>query len=242
MILEMDAGNSRIKWRIVDDSGRQFCRGAVAEWGESGLHECEGIRLERVRIGSVRSTEANQCLARLLYQELGLRAEFAVPSREFGGLLNGYHDPERLGVDRWLAMLACRKRWPAEDLLIVDSGSAITLDMVSSKGVHWGGYIAPGLRLQLESLARGTMLPGFMAPGSAAQEPGRDTETAVRRGVSRMVSAWIIEEARTRFGGGARVVMTGGDGNGLSEHLQIAGYPNDYVEDLVLDGLQIALP
>ena len=127
-------------------------------------------------------------------------------------------------------------------MLVVDSGSAVTLDIVNSEGLHLGGYIVPGLRLQLEGLARGTTLPGFLSPGSEVWEPGRDTEAAIRRGVSRMLSAWVVEEARTRFDGSARVVVTGGDGRDLSTHLQVAGFPNDFVEDLVLDGLPIALP
>jgi type III pantothenate kinase len=242
MILEVDAGNSRVKWRVVDFAEHQICRGAVAEWSEGLLRNCGGVRLERARIASVRSDLANQFLAKLLEQEFGVYAEFAVSSGELGGVFNGYRIPEKLGVDRWLAMLSACKRWPEEDLLIVDSGSAVTLDIVNREGVHLGGYIVPGLRLQLDSLARGTTLPGFLSPGSEVWEPGRDTEAAIRRGVSRMLSAWVVEEARTRFDGGARVVVTGGDGRDLSKHLQIAGFPNDFVEDLVLDGLQIALP
>lgn len=242
MILEVDAGNSRVKWRVVDPAGLLICRGADADWRKGVLKGCAGLRLVRVRVGSVRPDRANHQLNTFIEQEFSLSAEFAVSSRELGGVVNGYHAPERLGVDRWLAMLAARKRWPADNLLIVDSGSAVTLDIVSNDGAHDGGYIVPGLRLQMESLARGTALPCYDKPGGTAWEPGRDTEAAVRRGVSRMLSAWIMEEARTRLGGSARVVVTGGDGHGLSEHLRLAGFPNDYVEDLVLDGLQIALP
>jgi type III pantothenate kinase len=242
VILEVDAGNSRVKWRVVDIAGRPICRGVDSELRQGMLSKHAGVRPVRARIASVRTDLANRNLVALLEQEFALTVEFAVSSPALGGVINGYRTPESLGVDRWLAILAARKRWPMQDLLVVDSGSAATLDIVSEAGVHHGGYIVPGLRLQLESLARGTALPCFAAPGNEASVPGRDTETAVRSGVVRMLSAWVIEEARTRFRGGARVIVTGGDGPGLAEHLRAAGVPNDFVEDLVLDGLQIALP
>lgn len=242
MILEVDAGNTRVKWRVVDASGRIVCRGVDAELRMGMLDACEDIELARARVCSVRGAVANELLREVLEQEYALSPEFAVSSRELGGLVNGYRSPEKLGVDRWLAMLSARRRWPSDDLLIIDSGSATTLDIVSKAGLHQGGYIVPGLRLQLESLSRGTTLPGFTTPGCQPWLPGRDTEAAVRGGVARMLSAWIMEEARTRFGGGAKVIVTGGDGAGLSEQLQVAGLLHDYVGDLVLDGLQIALP
>lgn len=242
MILEVDAGNTRVKWRIVDHSGCIVCRGAGVQFDKDSLQSCAGVRPLRARICSVRNSEWNRQIRALIQQEWAIDPEFAAAEAELEGLVNGYHLPERLGTDRWLAMLAGRKRWPHEALIVVDCGSAATFDFISRDGLHLGGYIVPGVRLQLEGLSSGTTLSDFGKPDWHDFSPGRDTKGAVRKGVARMLSAWVIEEARSCFGGAARVLITGGDGLGLSESLQRYGLDHEFLDDLVLDGLQIALP
>ena len=70
-------------------------------------------------------------------------------------MTSGYRDPERLGVDRWLALIAARER-SKQPTVIVDAGSACTIDLLDSEGRHLGGYILPGLTAMGEALVRGT--------------------------------------------------------------------------------------
>jgi type III pantothenate kinase len=242
MILEVDAGNTRVKWRMVDPSGCIVKRGADTSFDEETLRELVAAQPLRARIGSVRSSEWGARISLLMQKQFCVEPEFVVSTSEREGVINGYLVPEKLGVDRWLAMLAARRRRPAEALLVVDCGSAVTLDFISTEGLHLGGYIVPGIGLQLESLSRGTTLPGYNKPAWHECSPGRDTEAAVTKGILRMLSAWVIEEARSNFEGKAKVVITGGDGLGLATNLGRHGLDHEYIEDLVLDGLQVALP
>jgi type III pantothenate kinase len=242
MILEVDAGNTRVKWRMVDQSGRIVKRGVDTRLDDDILRELAAAQPLRARICSVRNLEWNARISLLLQRQFCVEPEFVVSASERAGLINGYLVPEKLGADRWLAMLAARRRRPAEALLVIDCGSAATLDFINAEGMHLGGYIVPGIGLQLESLSRGTTLPAYSKPAWYECSPGRDTEAAVTNGILRMLCAWVMAEARGNFEGAAKVIITGGDGVGLSRNLVRHGLDHEYVEDLVLDGLQVALP
>ena len=74
-----------------------------------------------------------------------------------GALINGYMEPERLGVDRWLAMLAViEEEQPEVPICVIDCGSAITIDAVNAKGEHVGGLIVPGISMMRNALVKGT--------------------------------------------------------------------------------------
>ena len=76
------------------------------------------------------------------------------PLKHFGGLTLSYDDPSKLGVDRFLAMLAALERYPNSPLLVIDAGSAVTFDVIDAKGMHQGGLIMPGLKALRESFAK----------------------------------------------------------------------------------------
>ncbi len=102
----------------------------------------------------------------------------------------GYEDPSRLGVDRWLSVLAARQL-STGPLIVVGLGTAGTLDFVDAKGVHKGGFIVPGLRLMTEALFGGTADVHVAFEASRSEEPGTNTEDAVRRGVVLMLSDFV---------------------------------------------------
>ena len=59
-------------------------------------------------------------------------------------VLKLFYNPVTLGVDRWLACLAAHRTYQ-QDVLVIDAGTAITIDIVTSNGIHLGGYIIPGM-------------------------------------------------------------------------------------------------
>jgi type III pantothenate kinase len=170
----------------------------------------------------------------------GLNPEFAVSESSLNGLSNGYQQPEKLGVDRWLAMLAARSQ-VAGACVVVDCGSAITVDAVTSHGEHLGGYIAPGFRLMREALNAGTTAIKLTQIGYSENTfPGRNTVAAIKAAELSMIIG-IIDHAKAALCHYERIepmlLIGGGDGEWLSSIL-IDGI---YKEDLVLDGLAIAL-
>jgi type III pantothenate kinase len=243
VILDLDLGNTRIKWRLRDDTRKQAAsEGACAFQSFLDDPQCVGAsRPGRVRVSSVRGAEADRRLEECVWQSFGIRAEFARSSGAAGGLTNGYRSPEQLGVDRWLGMLAAFSQVRGA-VLVIDFGSAVTADLVDESGSHRGGYIAPGLKLMTRSLLVGTDSVRFEASNeSDVVLPGVDTASAVGGGVQFAVAgfanlAWhcacvICEDVD--------VVITGGDALHLQPllHFQARACPA-----LVLDGLDIALP
>ncbi len=240
MILDIDAGNSCIKWRL-SDQGETAQRGTVThhENAWSVLAEYK-TTIIRVRASNVAGAKLGDNLSSWIQQNIGLNTEFAVSQERVGNVTNGYSQPETLGVDRWLAVLAGwnRVRGPC---LVVDAGSALTVDFVAAGGQHQGGYIVPGLRMMLASLYGGTADVRIEPDVEYSQVAGIDTKTAVQNGCFTMSAALVktslkqLEENEGR----ATLILTGGGSEPLVEFLEGRVFQ---VPDLVLEGLDIALP
>ena len=146
------------------------------------------------------------------------------------GVTNGYHEPARLGVDRWLALLGAWRRSPSA-ACVVDCGSAVTVDILDAQGRHLGGWIAPGLQMMRAALQRDTALP--LAQGPAQAEPGHDTNAAIVGGTL-LAAVGLVEQAMRYAPASARLLLTGGDAGEIAQHL---GRPYELCPDLVLEGL-----
>lgn len=126
MILELDCGNSFIKWRILDSD-----RASASAEGVAGsdialiesLTALPGILLTRCRLVSVRALEETDKLVAALVEAFGVVVSCAASAREMAGVRNGYEDFERLGLDRWLAMLGGFKL-ASGACLVLDFGTA----------------------------------------------------------------------------------------------------------------------
>jgi type III pantothenate kinase len=158
------------------------------------------------------------------------------------GLVNGYRDPAQLGADRWHAMLGACALVPGASLVVVNAGTATTVDCVRSDAEDArfiGGCIAPGVRLMLDSLARGTAgLP--RAAGHAADFPD-NTDAAIVTGVLD-AQAGLVERVWRRFadsiGAEPRLLLAGGHADALLDRLprETAGLIE---HNLVLHGLAV---
>lgn len=242
MILELDCGNTRVKWRVRSGS-LVALRGMFLSadgFDLASSHALSNANIERVLIGSVLDNGYARKLAAWSIAHLGVNPEFAVSEPNASGVTNGYQQPEKLGVDRWLAILAAKAQSSA-GCVIVDCGSAITVDLLTSQGEHLGGYIAPGLRLMREALSANTTAIKLGQIGYPENDfPGRNTVGAIKSAELAMVSG-LVSHAKTILRNyeknDAVLLVTGGDGKWLVDSLK----EGSYHEDLVLDGLHIAL-
>jgi type III pantothenate kinase len=144
---------------------------------------------------------------------------------------NAYREmPQRLGVDRWLAVMAAAN--PERTVCVVDCGTAYTLDVVQADGQHLGGYILPGLSMMAQSLA--TKTAKIVIDAAYAQQTclGISTTEAVTQGALAALAA-LTEKVSQQYD--ADVVITGGDGALLK---QVLSAPCHYDADLLLRGLQ----
>ncbi len=240
MILELDFGNSSVKWRMVDASGALLDRG-VAVGIEALLAAVSGtgIHVAYARISLVASWQARsgQVVA-ALESRLGCRCAVAVSVARQQGLRNAYAQPERLGVDRWLAMLAGWQQYKGS-FVVIDAGSALTVDHVNEEGLHLGGAIAPGLAALGQTLSGATGLSG--ADYAQGRLLGNDTLGCINAGTASLFEGFLRVQhqlATDVLGPEPLVLVTGGDGPLVQGVLASARL----CPDLVLDGLALALP
>ncbi len=230
--LEIDLGNTFAKWRVCLDG--QYC---ATEKGE--LEDLESLlndlSLDRVLISSVAAKEKNEKLTNCLVGQGVSDVYWAKSGLVMMGVRSGYSDYEKLGVDRWLACLAAYSA--AQDACcVIDFGSAITVDLVSSDGVHQGGYIAPGAGLCFKSLADNTgNLQGSYGYVSNVG-PGVSTKDCIENGVY-LMQLGFLKEVLASFKG-KRFFCTGGGYRQFAEAMKLGAV--EYTEDLVLNGLRLS--
>ena len=242
MILELDVGNTRIKWRQISASdGACIAAGVVSDAEELlAVTELRQVPL-MVRMCSVRGGDLNQQLQQWSADSYGLEIQTALVSASCGGVSNQYADPARLGIDRWLAMLAAFKR-AAGPCVVIDGGTAFTVDVLNSHGQHRGGYIVPGLALMRGALEANTRIRLSEDNPEASRELGHSTDDAVRNGTLSALLALIARVAQSVSGpkSQAKLYFTGGDAELLHELAAIES--SEVVPSLVFDGLGIACP
>lgn len=241
MILEMDCGNTRIKWRLRN-AQEIVLRDAVDR--EKSLN-CISDRLQSyishiraVWVASVLDESVNANIQMWVAQRFNLQPVFAYAQKFEAGVTNGYDEPKRLGVDRWLAMIAayefCRSA-----CVVVSCGTAITVDLLNDDGEHQGGYIVPGWRTALSSLNQNTRLIRLTEVKKTSLQPGRHTQAAVDHGLTACYVG-LIQNAITQLKTQTKqesvtMLATGGDAERL-----LAYFPNLILKsDLVLDGLAL---
>ncbi|WP_271271958.1 type III pantothenate kinase [Aliamphritea hakodatensis] len=233
-VLDIDIGNSFLKWRLVSQTGQsQSGRCLVADYPQvfsGGL--LAGVA--RVRVASVAGGAVNSALQTWVREQLGLEAEFAVTGASALGVTNSYKDPSRMGVDRWLAMVAAYKRQQGA-CWVVDCGSAVTVEKLSEAGVHLGGYIVPGLPLMARNLLSNTAeIIVDRSVDAFEYTPGTDTSSAVQQGLNWVFRSMAHQLAREVS---VPVYVTGGDGELFARLMSEYHGECQYVPELVLDGL-----
>lgn len=215
--LVADVGNTRIKWGRCDDDGvnesvslppdspadwelqiDHWNLQARQRWVISGVHPQRRDRLAawaRHRGDDVTVLDAPS--------DLPLRVEL-----EF---------PERVGIDRLLDAVAVNsRRRPGTPAILVDAGSAVTIDRVNAEGAFEGGAILPGFRLMAEALHEYTaLLPLIEVRDAMPSYPGTSTPTAMQTGLYWAIVGAIKEFVRQtteQTGATPEVYVTGGDG------------------------------
>jgi type III pantothenate kinase len=231
MILLLDIGNSRLKWGQSD--GRSLSYGGVLSHNGDPAQTLADLHLERAQqiwICHVTGVEHEARLASTIQQKLAITPRFARTAAEFAGLHAAYAEPQRLGVDRWLCMLALWTQ-TRRAFCLAGAGTALTFDAVDDGGRHLGGVIAPGLSTMQKAVLGSTR---FTVRGTGERYDnglGQDTESAVQQGALH-ACAGLIDRLGARHGG--LRVLTGGDADTL-QPLLAANW--ELRPQLVLEGL-----
>lgn len=237
MQLLVDCGNSRLKWAYAGTDGWQSQ--AVLHAGAS-LPDvarrafANAPQPKSIWVSCVAGEAACAALAQFLTQRFGVAPQFVRATLAAAGVRNHYTRPEQLGTDRWAALIGARALTDAA-CVVVDCGTAVTLDALNTSGEFVGGVIVPGLRLARESLAHAT--PALdVGPGAAEDCLARATADAIAAG-TRYGIVGAIERIVREFEsalGPLDLIVTGGD---APLFVPLLAAPARHEPDLVLKGL-----
>lgn len=226
MILLVDVGNSRVKW-LLWDRNRPLARGGLlhrasdpATLGERLWGTLEQ-RPGRIIVANVAGPDMQSTLAAWSEQAWSVQAVFVSTAAGAYGVRNAYPSFERLGVDRWVALLGARSL-TRQSCCVVDCGTAVTVDALAASGEHLGGVIVPGVRLMREALYRDTRQIPAEDSGTVTVL-ATNTRDGVWGGTMHAVTAAIDRvTARMAAAMGGEVIrfLTGGDAEALRPMLE----------------------
>ena len=259
--LLIDAGNSRIKWALVDAQGATLRGGAfdhvqgdaanapsAHRAADAGEPAWAALPMPGAAwISNVAGDAVALRLAALLDAHWpGLSRTTIRAAAEQCGVTNCYAQPERLGSDRWAGMIGAHAAFPGEHLLIATLGTATTLEALRADGRFAGGLIAPGWSLMMRALGEHTAQLPTLAAESARALVGddarqrwfaTDTRHAISAG-SLLAQAGLIERAwhelAADWGAPVRLVLSGGAADEVARTLTV---PHTRHDGLVLSGL-----
>ncbi|GAA6139682.1 pantothenate kinase [Arenicella sp. 4NH20-0111] len=244
MIILLDAGNTRLKWASLPTLEHEISDHGVIDY--SSLPDLSGIQanksiVECVAISSVAGEERNGQLIQACLSAFAIEPIFAKVTKHAGGVINDYLALDRLGVDRWVAALGVRDVDESDgNYIVVDAGTAVTVDVLDRERVFRGGVILPGARLMHDSLVGKTagIRSKMKSVGSVI---GRDTNQCVNAGAYYGLAGAVervIEECVDSVGNDSpwKVIVCGGDARWLAKSLKTQ-LPVSVQSSLIFHGL-----
>jgi type III pantothenate kinase len=258
--LLIDAGNSRIKWSLVDGDGATIKGGAfeherdvtapdiMATVDDTLLAAWAALPVPvSAWISNVAGAASLERIERLIDSRWpALSRSVIKASAQQCGVTNGYGEPAQLGSDRWCGLIGARAAYPGEHVLIATFGTATTLEALRADGTFTGGLIAPGWSLMMRSLGIHTAQLPTLDAASARQALdatsnrfATDTAAALSSGCL-LAQASLIERAwrdlRRDWNADVRLVLSGGAANEIAGALEV---PHTRHDSLVLSGLAL---
>ncbi|MBE9516244.1 MAG: type III pantothenate kinase [Proteobacteria bacterium] len=236
MMLLLDRGNSRLKWALT--SGDDWRSGVVESVSEIPVDAAP----RRVLISSVAGKDITDLLRSEIKQQWSLTSELVATQASAYGVTNCYADCTQMGVDRWLAMVAAHACYP-QGALVVNAGTALTVDTIDAAGNMLGGSIFPGPGLMLSALHQGTADIGSSDINLKLFDTHSGIETTTEQSVVAGISQGFVGAVERlisvyykRLPADAVVLVTGGWAKSL---LQNNNQAMIHESDLVLKGLAI---
>ena len=234
-VLAIDAGNTRIKWGLHDG----------ARWIKSGRVETARAKrlktafaalpaLAAIVVSNVAGIAVRGSLQRVL--PAASRVRWIRGAASQCGVRNGYAKPGQLGSDRWAALVGAH-RLHRGAAVVVNAGTALTVDALTADGVFVGGIIVPGIELMRAALARDTA--GLRRrPGEFSFFPD-NTGDAIMSGAINALCGAVERMARNLEDGGGHApacLLSGGAAALLAAQLNLEV---KVVDNLVLEGLAV---
>ncbi|GHF86951.1 type III pantothenate kinase [Thalassotalea marina] len=240
MKLLIDVGNTRIKYAF--DNKGQLSEVKYLEKDDLHYLLTQEVlcQIKKVIIAAVgQSIMVEQLVS--LFNDVKVPVQMLKSQPSFNGLVNSYAEPEKLGVDRWLAMLGAKHSFTNKHLLVIDAGTATTVDFINAEGVHQGGWILPGLQLMRNALYGKTEKVKGDEQAIQSLMFANNTTLAVNQGVHAATIGGIKQAINlaTGFaaeqGGELVIVLTGGDAQQIQSLLSVK---SRLINALIFIGMQ----
>ena len=211
----IDIGNSLTKWKLKEE----YYQTPTNEFNIGKLPKSSKKWISNVSSNIAIKSESNILLVE--------------SQKRYKSLINSYKEPNLLGSDRWLAMIASYEINQNKGFIVVDIGTAITIDVVDNSGKHIGGIIFPGLQK-----IRNTFDYFPVKKEIIAKEIGQSTKESWSVGTLDLIVNGInqkIHELKQKIPC-AKIFITGG---GFEDIKKFLDFPYDFHKNLVLDGLEL---
>lgn len=246
--LVIDIGNTRLKWGLYVEptpNAELLAHGAVVLEDIDGLWQRHWRNLPRSPDAMLGCVVAGEAIKRRVEEQLiqgwGLSPQWVSSSAQAGGVVNGYEHPQRLGSDRWAAIIGARRRAMQHDVanpppvLAVMVGTAVTVDAVDADGRFLGGLILPGFGLMYRALESGTA--GLKVPTGEVRDFPTNTSDALMSGGTDAIAGAIersLRRLRQRTGREPLLIMSGG---AVSRLAHVEEFQAVVAENLIFEGL-----
>jgi len=236
MKLIIDIGNTRTKIAIFNDNQLLHIE-QTEELSKNQLlqlinqfPQTDGAILSAVKNYS---QDVKDSLKKNFRNFIEIGADTAIP------LTNSYQSPETLGYDRLASAIGAEFLFPGQNLLVIDAGTAITYDIVTSRKEYLGGSISPGIWMRYKALHYFTGKLPLLQPAEQVEIPGKNTESSIQAGVQ-FGTIFEVKETicfyKKRFEN-LKVILTGGDADFLKKNLNESIVVNTNLNLLGLNGI-----
>jgi type III pantothenate kinase len=223
--LLIDHGNTNVKFALLENGQVKSCPRQGVEHLVDALALSDGdVWMSSVGDTVLRERIAGQCVGMA-------RTCHRINIEQHTDKLTTRYNIQSMGVDRWLVLLGCYERnlYPC---VVVDSGTATTIDLMNAQGEHEGGYILPGLSLAQSALTTNTCIP---EQPELAQQVKIPMSTAETMNFSMpAATAALAEQCASSLANNATIILTGGGATALSAHMSS---PIIQAEYLIFEGL-----
>ena len=241
MQLLVDVGNTKLKWATlvgkelsntesIEHRSKRFAN-KLPQWTDLN-------NVSEVIISNVAGDRMAKYITRWCNNIWNIEPTYVVPEKNRYKVTVGYEDVLKFGIDRWLALLAAKRNTKLA-CFVVDCGTAVTIDVLSNRGHHLGGFILPGPELMQEILVKQTQIQKTVIETPPSSLLGNDTASCIAGGAYYSIVATIdrvVKDLQQELGLGIKLIMTGGS----AEKIALLTEDDwDVRPNLVLEGLQV---
>jgi len=237
LIILVDVGNTRTKYSFVNNGKQNYQQAVLNKCLTNSFLSDKFIGASRIIVASVNHDEITDEIS--AWCQMNKISYLQVVSEDKkNNVVSGYKSTSQLGVDRWLTLIGAAEIFPNRNVLIIDAGTATTIDFLAATGKHQGGWILAGIDTLISSVLTNTaqvqandkekqsLAFGFNTSENVHNAAWAATVGSINLAIAQVQGQGIILD---------ELIFTGGNGKLLSP---LISHQSTIIEELVFRGLQ----